>query len=152
MVMNAMQSRVIVGLAIWLAPASYAAAGEIVGPADPVGIYGGGPVQACGWPTTVYVNDCTGTLVHPSVVVLAAHCIYYGGQPSEVVFGEDFNQPARSVPVDSCAAHHDWTEEGFGDNAADIATCRLSAPVDDIPVVPILMGCETDALQVGASA
>jgi hypothetical protein len=148
----AMQARVTIGLAIWLGPATYAGADEIAAPPDPVGIYGGAPVQACGWPTTVYVNDCTGTLVHPSVVVLAAHCIYYGGQPSEVVFGENFNQPARSVAVDSCAAHPDWTGEAPGDDAADIATCRLSEAVLDVPIVPILMGCETDALQVGASA
>ncbi len=126
-------------------------ADELVGPSEPVGIYGGTPVAACGWPTTVFVNDCTGTLVHPRVVVLAAHCIEFGGQPTEVLFGENYYEPARTVGVDNCTAHPDWQDVPPGDGASDIAVCQLAEPVDDVAIVPILMGCETDALEVGAS-
>lgn len=143
-----MKAVLIAAVAVWPATAS---AEELVGASDPVGIYGGTPVGACAWPTTVFVNDCTGTLVHPSVVVLAAHCIVKGGQVTEALFGEDYNQPVRTVAVASCTAHPDWQDVPPGDGAADIAICELAEPVDDVAIVPILMGCETDALQVGAS-
>ena len=46
-------------------------------PAEP-SVYQGNPVGTCGWPTAVAVTSggglCTGTLVHPRVVVYAAHC------------------------------------------------------------------------------
>ena len=32
------------------------------------------------------------------------------------------------------------------------AVNRMSEPVDDVPIVPILMGCETQLLQPGAEA
>jgi MYXO-CTERM domain-containing protein len=139
----------VAAIAAW--PTTSAAADAISAPPDPVGIYGGAPVEACAWPTTVFVNDCTGTLVHPRVVVLAAHCVVFGGQAQEVAFGENHNQPARTVAVDSCTAHPDWQDVPPGDNASDIAICQLSAPVEDVPIVPILMGCETDALAAGTS-
>lgn len=131
-------------------PATAIAANGLVGTRDPSEIYGGGPVGTCEWPTAVYINDCTGTLVHPSVVVFAAHCVAFGGQPNQVKLGENHMQPARTVGVDSCAAHPQWQNVAPGDNASDIAFCRLSTPVDDVPIVPILMGCETEALQPGA--
>jgi hypothetical protein len=148
--MKTMGVFVAAALVVW--PCASAAAGELVSPSEPEGIYGGAPVAACGWPTALFVNDCTGTLVHPNVVVLAAHCVVLGGPANEVVFGENFNQPARSVGVTSCTAHPAWNEYApIADNASDIAICELAQPVVDVPVVPILMGCETDALQPGAS-
>ena len=132
------------------APAA-AFAGELVGSRDPAAIYGGAAVDACGWPTTVFVNDCTGTLVHPSVVVLAAHCIAFGGQPTQVLLGDDYNQPTRTVGVAGCTAHPDWQDVEPGDGASDIAVCKLAEPIDNVQIVPILMGCETEALAVGAT-
>ena len=50
---------------------------------DPA-IYNGSEVGLCGWPTTVHVANggswCTGTLIHPRVVVYAAHC---GASPKQ---------------------------------------------------------------------
>ena len=113
-------------------------------PADPK-IYGGTPVETCAWPTTVSVEGCTGTLIHPEIVITAGHCIEYGGAPSYATFGEDFNSPQRMVGIAECGHRSDWYETG-----QDFAWCRLTEAVDDIPIVPPLMGCELDALQVGA--
>ncbi|EDM79523.1 Peptidase S1 and S6, chymotrypsin/Hap [Plesiocystis pacifica SIR-1] len=109
-------------------------------------IYGGETVNDCGWPTTVSLDGCTGTLVHPEVVLFAGHCIALGGgAPNVVTFGEDFNQPARTVQTTQCGAHPNWQNPGN-----DLAWCRLAQPVTDIPIVPPLMGCEVDQLQVGS--
>lgn len=143
--------RVLLPVTLALVPVT-ARASDLAADRDPSAIYGGGPVQQCGWPSTVFVNDCTGTLVHPNVVVLAAHCVAYGGQAQSVVFGEDHRYGARVVPVEGCVAYEGWTEAPPGDNAGDIALCTLAQSVIDVPVVPILMGCETDALAPGVNA
>ncbi|HWB81235.1 MAG TPA: trypsin-like serine protease [Nannocystaceae bacterium] len=103
----------------------------------PQHIYGGERVTPCGWPTTVYVNDCTGTLVHPRLVIYAAHC---GTAVSEVFFGDAVGEPGFSIPIEQCQAHAD----GVG---TDWAFCTLAEPVEDFAITPPLMGCETEVLQ-----
>ncbi|MBA3548448.1 MAG: trypsin-like serine protease [Nannocystis sp.] len=110
---------------------------------DPQAIYGGETVAACGWPTTVSMEGaCTATLVHPQVVVFAAHC---GGGYKSIWMGENINQPARTLKPEFCK-----TFPGGGPgNGSDFAFCKLKEPVLDVPIVPILMGCETEILQKG---
>ncbi len=119
-------------------------------PPDPVPIYGGTAVEECGWPTTVFMDGCTGTLVHPEVVVFAAHCMFFTGGfgPSFVGFGESDAAFSREIPTSDCTMFPGWIpdESMFGN---DVAFCTLAEPVIDVPVVPILMGCETEILQPG---
>jgi hypothetical protein len=105
-------------------------------------IYGGSEVAVCGWPTAVSMEGhCTGTLVHPRVVVYAAHC---GVSYRYVTFGESI-ESARMAPVEHCEAHPFFDAiDGF-----DIAFCVLHDAQDDIPIVPPLMGCEIDVLMDG---
>ncbi|MGB1277290.1 MAG: trypsin-like serine protease, partial [Nannocystaceae bacterium] len=111
-------------------------------------IFGGELVPACAWPSTVYINDCTGTLIHPEVVIFAAHCILLPGEsPTEVRFGEEAEQPARVVQTVDCAVNPDFS---LDDGPGDFAYCTLAEPVEDVPIVPPLMGCETDFLEVGS--
>jgi MYXO-CTERM domain-containing protein len=123
----------------------------IVAEDDPQGIYGGTPVDACGWPSALFIGGCTGSLVHPRMVVLAAHCVAFS-PPMEVRFGENFNSPARTVEVEGCVAHPQWGQSMPGDGQHDIAICELAEAVEDVPIVPILMGCEAEMLQPGAAA
>jgi MYXO-CTERM domain-containing protein len=107
-------------------------------------IYGGTVVVSCGWPTTVSMEGgCTGTLVHPQVVIYAAHC---GTGYGTVTFGEDIEgTPGRHVPTQFCR-----TYPGGGPGGGnDWALCVLAEPQLDVPIVPILMGCETSVLTVG---
>jgi hypothetical protein len=117
-------------------------------PTPPQPIWGGTAVEECGWPTTVFVDGCTGTLVHPELVVFAAHCMFFSGGPgpATVAFGESSGAPSRELPTAGCTMFPGWVpdETSFGN---DIAFCRLAEPVLDVPIVPILMGCETDVLQ-----
>ena len=104
-------------------------------------IYGGSLVNSCGWPTTVSMGgSCTGTLVHPELVIYAAHC---GANYSSVHFGDNI-WDGFDVPTEFCRANN--YQLGNGN---DWAFCKLAEPVHDVPVVPILMGCETDNLTSG---
>ena len=112
----------------------------------PPAIYGGEPTATCGWPTTVSIaGGCTGTLVHPRVVTYAAHC---GSQVPWVFFGERVSDMAsgRRVEVERCETYPGFNNIGEG---TDFAYCLLAEPVDDIAIVPVLMGCETELLQPG---
>jgi MYXO-CTERM domain-containing protein len=110
----------------------------------PQGIYGGMDTAVCGWPTTVSMEgQCTGTLVHPEVVIYAAHC---GSGYNQVWFGENIQgSGGRKVPTEFCK-----TYPGGGPGSGnDFAFCKLAQPVTDVPLVPILMGCETSVLTPG---
>jgi hypothetical protein len=132
-------------LALTLAVPAAAAEGldELQSSIEPTGIYGGSPTAVCGWPTTVsMLGQCTGTLVHPEVVIYAAHC---GSGYNAVILGESIQGPKRQVPTQFCR-----TFPGGGPgNGKDWAFCKLAQPQLDIPIVPILMGCETDVLKPG---
>lgn len=109
-------------------------------------IFGGEPAEPCAWPTTVLVQNgpgiCTGTLVHPQVITYAAHCQASG---TTVTFGE--NAGGVTVPCE-----FSMTNPGYAnvpdDQAHDWAFCVLPEPVD-MPVTPVVFGCETSILTPG---
>ncbi len=110
---------------------------------DGTAIYGGTTVAACGWPSTVELGGaCTGTLVHPQVVIYAQHC---GASYSKIYFGENYQSPAKAVTPSSCKV----ISNGGPGTGKDYAVCKLSTPVTGVPITPILMGCETSILKAG---
>lgn len=128
------------GVTSWLA-----LAGSLTAETPTQEIYGGAEVASCGWPTTVSLEgECTGTLVHPQVVIYAEHC---GSGYDRVFFGES-DGGSRIVPTEFCSTYNDGYPGGLG-NGTDFALCVLAEPQDDIEIVPILMGCETSILSAG---
>jgi hypothetical protein len=114
-------------------------------PADPA-VYGGTVVDECAWPSVVTLNgNCTGTLVHPELVIYAAHC---GSSYNSVTFGQSLNASAFSVGTEYCRVHHQVDNSNLG-SGEDVAFCKLSEPVNNVPITPILMGCETTLLHQG---
>ncbi len=128
------------------------ASGLATPPGDPSPdpIVGGTDAEVCDFPATVAIVNgggdqfCTGALVHPRVVMLAAHCIA-SQSPASVLFGESVFSPEASVPVDNCDDHPDF--EGVEHFLPmDLAYCVLAADAPDVPIVPPLMGCEAEQL------
>lgn len=102
-------------------------------------IVGGEKTKACHFPSTLLIKEeqeprCTGTLVHPQIVTTAKHCV---GGFMTFGFGEQ-GEFGRVTGV--CKDAPDNT---------DMAYCKLTKPVENVPVVPILMGCELEALRSG---
>ena len=124
--------------------AVFALAGSVGAPTDPAAIVGGEPVSGCAWPSVVSLGRvCTGTLVHPRVVVYAAHC---GDAFPSVELGTA-TAPAHARTVATAYCRVD--DEGVTGAGRDRAFCVLASPIADVPIVPPIAGCETDALQPG---
>jgi hypothetical protein len=109
-------------------------------------VYEGAPVETCGFPSVVAVTSgsslCTGTLIHPEVVVYAAHC---GGGAKLVRFA-DALQGGVAVPVAACVTNPAY-EPGL--QGEDYAYCKLSAPMA-FPITPPATGCVLDRIDEGA--
>lgn len=121
----------------------------------PLPIVGGTDAATCEFPATVMMLEddetpvmCSGSLLTPDIVLTAAHCLIPERPIVAIGFGEAgqvFGTPAFTVAPTECEAHPDWNNQGH----TDVAYCRLAEPVTSVPIVPLLGGCEVDALQPG---
>ena len=112
---------VLAGLAIFACP-------------DPSFAYvvGGTPAAACAWPSVVQVGECSGVLVHPWVVLTSWTC----REATSVTFGA-----SSSGPFDVAADCRDLP------SSRQIGYCMLERAVDEVPVIPVVQGCEAELLE-----
>jgi hypothetical protein len=83
----------------------------------------------------VYVRNCTGTLVAPTLVLTAAHCFEVAPPDHAWVSFDSTYVPGPQPPAihGTAVLYPGWDETGIGDFMNDFAVIHLDAPVDITP-------------------
>lgn len=107
-------------------------------------IYGGTQVPACAWPSAVSFGFCSGNLIHPRVILSAAHC-NLENRARHAHFSGLHQEGTRKVEIKYCRSNPEF--QGRFGQGTDWAYCVLKEPVNDIPFVPVLSECEFEYWQ-----
>ncbi len=104
-------------------------------------IWNGDETEPCAWPSVVRVTDnsslCSGTLIHPKVVMFAAHC----GADNKVVHFGDTQNTGKTSTVEYCKTNPAYNGTS---QSNDWAYCVLESEVTEIPFTPVGYGCEVE--------
>lgn len=109
-------------------------------------IVGGVDALRCAGAATVFIDGCSATLIHPTILVTAAHCI--DAQPKYAFFSDAVAGSSDAVSITYCGAHPNYLREP----GTDLAFCVLAGKGVVIPYVPVIAACEPEVeARVGAA-
>lgn len=134
-----------------LAISAPAKASETVAPKTDISF--GTPAGECALPAIVQLtrgNKCTGTLIHPRVVLFAAHC----KEPRTVAFGERGQGP-KITQISKISIHPKFKQgnsSGPTGAAIDWAVAVLAQPMTGVPIIPLAYAGELEAYQKAGQA
>lgn len=129
-------------------------------PAPPAPIFGGMASTPGDWPAVVAVSIgnflCTGTLVSPSIVVTAAHCLENRPEVADIIVrrGDDINYPV--APIRALAYGADplfCGEDSCKEDIHDYGFVVLATPQTDLKTFPRAIASQDewdDLMDVGA--
>lgn len=119
-------------------------------------VIGGELSKACAWPSVAMVHTfypenpkgqqhglCTGTFVHPRVVIFASHC----GDAIGISVGLDRHAPNRITEFEKVGRNPAWNEKDIKTTKFDWAYAVLKKPLEGVATIPIAYGCELDMVQ-----
>lgn len=122
-------------------------------PTPPTTVAKANAAMPCQWPTVVSFRageeKCTGILVHPRVIVTAAHCLE-ASAAGAIRFGEESQPAAFIIDAERCGIDPEFARTHAP--SSDVGYCVLQEGVLGIPPTPPLLGCETAWLHQGMPA
>lgn len=145
-------------LALLLCSAACQDAGDTIGSQSEALIFGD---VDDGHPSAVALSRsghafCTGTLVSPSVVATAAHCVdmLVGDPEVTIFFGTDIESGGTRIAVQDTIAHPMWTGDLSGGH--DVGLLLMNYPMKEIDAIPLstfdmtgLIGTEVERVGFG---